>query len=106
LFLLNLSYVLDLAHSLGMANLSTDERTTITNIIHRLRVGSAGKFISANEVEQLTRIFRDKGPFVCGCGQSNSGASSGATPTFQIGMRDEPFVTLLTALLAADAGTL
>lgn len=89
-----------------MANLSESERASITDIIRVLRVSSAGKFISATEVERLTRIFRDKGPFVCGCGQSNSGASSGATPSFQAGMREEPFVTLLTILLAADAGTL
>jgi hypothetical protein len=89
-----------------MANLTIAERSTITDIIHALRVGSAGKFLDATSVERLTRIFRDKAGFVCGCGQSNSGASSGATPNFQAGMREEPWVTVLTVLLAADAGTL
>lgn len=84
-----------------MANLSVSERTSIEAIVRSLRVGSAGKFLDATSVEQLTRIFRDKAGFTCGCGDSSSSPTS-----FLAGMRDEPWVTILTVLLAADAATL
>lgn len=78
-----------------MALLSQAERASIEAIIRSLRVGSAGKFLDATSVEQLTRIFRDKCEFIC-CGNA-SGVN------FLNGMRDEPWRTVLTALLCADA---
>lgn len=85
-----------------MAHLTVSERAKITTLIRTLKVSSSGKFLDATSVERLTRIFRNKSTFICGCGSSESGSPA----TFQVGMREQPFVTLLTALLAADAGTL
>lgn len=71
--------------------ISAANRAKIVQLIKRLRAGSAGKFIDSTAVETLARIFGHSCGFRCGC-----------PGTFQEGMRDEPFATLLTVMICPD----
>ena len=77
-----------------MALLSDSERASLVDIIRALQVGSAGKFLDARSVERLTRLFGDK------CGNICCGNSAGVN--FLVGMRDEPWVTILNTLVCAN----
>lgn len=72
-------------------NISAADRARIVELIRRLKVGSAGKFIDSTSIEQLNRIFGNTCGWKCGC-----------PGTFIEGMRDEPFATLLTAMICPD----
>lgn len=76
-----------------MAFLTVSQTARIQAVIDYLLAGSAGKHIDDRSVEELARIFGSVCGFTCGCPGS-----------FQEGMRDEPFPTLLRALLCV-AGT-
>lgn len=71
-----------------MAFLTVAQTARIQAVIDYLLAGSAGKHIDDRSVEELARIFGSVCGFTCGCPGS-----------FQEGMRDEPFPTLLRALL-------
>jgi len=68
--------------------LTTVQRERIQTIIDTLEAGSAGKHIDDTSIEQLARVFGAECGFECGC-----------PGTFQEGMRDTPFSTLLKVIL-------
>lgn len=70
-----------------MASVETN-RARIQQIIDTLEAGSAGKWLDDTSIEQLARIFGNECGFKCGC-----------PGTFQEGMRDTPYSTLLRVLL-------
>lgn len=72
--------------------LTAAQRAIIADVINRLQQGSSGKFLDSTSIEQLARIFAETPPYACGC-----------PGTFQESMRDTPFSTLLTVLLAVAA---
>lgn len=78
-----------------MAVLTVSERDLIQSIITRLQRGGAGRFLDDLTIEQLDKIFRTKCGFTCGC-----------PGTFREGMRDEPWATILTAVLCGEEGLL
>lgn len=72
--------------------LTVAQRAIIADVINRLEQGSSGKFLDSTSIERLALVFAETPPYVCGC-----------PGTFQEGMRDTPFSTLLTVLLAVTA---
>ena len=72
--------------------LTAAQRERIQYLIEYMNKGSSGKFLDAFTVEQLALIFATTPPYSCGC-----------PGTFQEGLRDSPFATLLTVLLAVAA---
>lgn len=78
-----------------MAFLTVAQTARIQAVIDYLLAGSAGKHIDDRSVEELARIFGNVCGFTCGCPGS-----------FQEGMRDEPFPTLLRALLCVAGSNL
>jgi hypothetical protein len=71
--------------------LSASDSARIQWVIDNLITGSAGKFIDSTSIEQLALVFGQECGFRCGC-----------PGTFQEGMRDTPFATLLTAMLCKN----
>ena len=67
---------------------SAENRAKIVALIEYLEKGGAGKFIDERTIHALSRIFGDSCGFTCGC-----------PGTFQEGMRDAPFSTLLRVLI-------
>lgn len=74
--------------------LSVAQIARIQAVIDYLVAGSAGLHIDDRSVEELARIFCGACDFVPGC-----------PGTFQEGMRDAPFSTLLRAILCVNSGT-
>jgi len=68
-----------------------ENRASILFLIEYLEKGSAGKFIDERSITALARIFGDVCGFKCGC-----------PGTFQEGMRDAPFATLLRVITCPD----
>lgn len=68
-----------------------ENRAVILSLIEYLEKGSAGKFIDERTITSLARIFGETCGFRCGC-----------PGTFQEGMRDAPFATLLRVLTCPD----
>jgi hypothetical protein len=80
-----------------MAVLSTAHRAIVQSTIDFM-AGNYEKPLDANVIDQLVKVFDNKGGFRCACGSKG--------PTLKDSLRDAPFSTLLTLLLAvSDAGT-
>lgn len=76
-------------------SLTVAQTARIQAVIDYLVAGSAGRHIDDRSVEELARIFCGACDFLPGC-----------PGTFQEGMRDAPFSTLLRAILCVNQGTI
>jgi hypothetical protein len=80
-----------------MAVLTTAHRAIVQGAIDFMQ-GNYEKPLDANVIDQLVKVFDHTGPYHCACGSRG--------PTLKDSLRDAPFSTLLTLLLAvSDAGT-
>jgi hypothetical protein len=82
-----------------MAVLSAAHRAIVQSTIDFM-AGNYEKPLDANVIDQLVKVFDNKAGtgFRCACGSKG--------PTLKDSLRDAPFSTLLTLLLAvSDAGT-
>jgi hypothetical protein len=82
-----------------MAVLSSAHRAIVQSTIDFM-AGNYEKPLDANVIDQLVKVFDNKAGtgFRCACGSKG--------PTLKDSLRDAPFSTLLTLLLAvSDAGT-
>jgi hypothetical protein len=82
-----------------MAVLSDAHRAIVQSTIDFM-AGNYEKPLDANVIDQLVKVFDNKAGtgFRCACGSKG--------PTLKDSLRDAPFSTLLTLLLAvSDAGT-
>jgi hypothetical protein len=86
-----LQVVLCLGEQTGM---SAADQAIIQWVIDYMERGSSGgAHLDQKASDELARVFRDGCGFVCGC-----------PGTFQTGLLNSPFTTLLRAILCADAG--